>query len=119
MKLKITAIRERGDLNKERLVMKAEAGTDIGQYVLLRVDTAQGKPTTAVRNAYWFPDKAINPGDFIVVYSKEGKSSEKAFRDVVSHFFYWGSKTPLWQEADVGATVLHAPDWESFVPSDG
>lgn len=116
MKLKITAIREAGDLSKERLVMKAEASTDVGQYVLLRVDTVDGKPTTSVRNTYWFPDKSINPGDYIVVYSKEGKSSEKEFKNVVSHFFYWGSKETLWDEKNVGATVLHAPDWESFVP---
>lgn len=116
MKLKITAIRDAGDLNKERVVMKAEASTDIGQYVLLRVDMTNGKPTTSVRNTLWFSDKSINPGDYVVVYSKQGKSSEKGFKDVMSHFFYWGSDKTLWNSPSVGAIILHAPDWESFVP---
>ena len=116
MKLKITAIRDPGTLNKERVVMKAEASTDIGQYVLLRVDTIDGKPTTTVRNTYWFPDKSINPGDYVIVYSKEGNNSDKDFNNVTSHFFYWGSSVTLWDTKSVGATVLHAPDWESFVP---
>jgi hypothetical protein len=116
MKLKITAIREAGDLNKERVVMKAEASTDIGQYVFLRVNTVDGQPTTSVRNTYWFPNKSINPGDYVIVYSKEGINSEKGFKNVTSHFFYLASKTAIWDEENVGATVLYAPDWESFVP---
>jgi hypothetical protein len=116
MKLKITAIREAGDLNKERVVMKAEASTDIGQYVFFRVDTVDDQPTTSVRNTYWFPNKSINPGDYVIIYSKEGKNSEKDFKNVTSHFFYLGNKTTIWDEKNVGATVLYAPDWESFLP---
>ena len=117
MKLKITAIRDTGDLNKERIVMKVESSTDIGHYVLLCVDTVDGQPTTGVRNTYWFPNKNINTGDYVVVYSKEGFNSEHEFKTVRSHFFYLGSKKTIWDEDNVGATVLHAPDWESFLPT--
>ncbi len=114
MKLKITAIREAGDLSKERLVMKATAPTDVGEYVLLRTGTTDGKVTTGVLNTFWFPDKTINVGDYVVVYSKKGRDSEKEFKEVTSHFFYWGNSEALWNASDVAAVIMHAPDWESF-----
>jgi hypothetical protein len=116
MKIKITAIREAGNLSKERVVMKAEASTDIGQYIFFCVDTVDDQPTTSVRNTYWFPNKNINPGDYVIVYSKEGKSSEKEFKNVTSHFFYLGSNTTIWDIKNVGATILFAPEWESYIP---
>jgi hypothetical protein len=117
MKLKITAIRDAGNLDKERVVIKVESTTDIGQYVLLCVDSTNGKPTTSVRNTFWFPDKSLNPGDFVVVYTKRGRPSEKEFKDAVSHFYYWGIDKPIWASQNLGAIILFAPDWESFIPS--
>lgn len=114
MKAEITAIRDRGDLHKERIVIKALEPVDIGHHLLVRTASPDGTITTGVLDTYWFPDKDIAAGDYIVLYTKKGRDSEKEFKNAVSHFFYWGKSEPLWNEDAVSAVLFFAPDWNSF-----
>ena len=114
MKLKITAIRDAGNLQKERVVMKVESSCDVGEFLLLQTGFRNGSVTTGVRNTFWFPDKSVGTGDFVVVYTKAGTASERDFKDVKSHFFYWGRSEPVWRNSNIKPVLMHAPDWESF-----
>lgn len=114
MKLKVTAIREAGNLAKERIVLRAEVGLDIGEYVLLQTGFKEDSVNTSVFYAYWFPDKVINAGDYIVLYTKQGKASQVEFRDVQSHFLYWGKSQAVWDRENSAAVLMHAPEWDSF-----
>lgn len=116
MKLKISAIRDAGNLDKERIVMKVLAPTDIGEHLLLCTATADGKITTNIQTAYWFPDKEVKEGDFVVLYSKKGRDSEKEFKNAMSHFFYLGSDKALWDKSENAAVIMYAPDWARFQP---
>lgn len=116
MMLKVTSIRERGNLDKERVVMKAESTTDIGDYLLLNSGYKNGSVTNRIGATYWFPDKEVNAGDFVILYTKKGTDSEKPFNNVKSHFFYWGKDEPLWTGDDNSAVLMYAPIWESFKP---
>ncbi len=114
MKLKITAIRDAGDLKNERVVMKATESADVGNFVLFCTGFHNGEVTIDVKRAYWFPFKKVSVGDFVVVYTKAGTDSAKEFNQVKSHFFYWGNSSTVWDQQQVSAVLLHAPEWESF-----
>ena len=116
MKLKITAIRELENLQKERIVMKVEAAVNVGEFVLLQTGLSENAVTNGVYNTYWFPDKEVNIGDYVVLYTKAGKPSDVVFKNVKSHFFYLGHPQSIWSERDRSAVLMYAPDWESFRP---
>ena len=116
MKLKITNIRDRGDLNKERVVMKVESAGNVGEFLLVQSGYHDNSVTNGIYETYWFPDKDVNVGDFVVLYTKSGTDSEKPFKDVKSHFFYLGKKQTIWDAENRAAVLMHAPVWESFKP---
>jgi hypothetical protein len=116
MKLKITKISDKGDLNKERIVMKVESSGNVGEFVILQSGYKNDSVTNDVYATYWFPDKVVSIGDFVVLYTKKGSDNEKPFKDVKSHFFYWGKTEALWAGDNRSAVLMHAPSWESFKP---
>jgi hypothetical protein len=116
MKLKITAIREPGNMQKERIVMRVEAPVNVGEFVLLQTGVNESSVTNDVHNTYWFPDKEVNTGDYVVLYTKAGKPSDVIFKEVKSHFFYLAKSAPIWNERNRSAVLLYAPDWESYRP---
>lgn len=116
MKLKITNIGDQGDLSKERVVMKVESGGNVGEFLLIQSGHFNDSVTNGIHAAYWFPDKDVKTGDFVVLYTKSGTNSEKPFKDVKSHFFYWGKSQPVWNADNRAAVLMHAPAWESFKP---
>ena len=108
-----------GALSTERVVLRATKDADIGRYVLFRAairsdDEVEGGN---VPNAFWFPDKNIKKGDFVVLYSKSGTQSEKldSKGERTSHFFYWNLKSTIWDDAH-RAVVLEIGDWD-FAPN--
>jgi hypothetical protein len=67
-----------------------------------------------VPHAYWFTDKKIGRGDFVVLYSKKGVRKEKKNADgTTSHFFYWGLSNPLWVSGYV-LTLVDTPSWTNL-----
>lgn len=116
MKLKITNIRDRGDLSKERVVMKVESSGNVGEFLLIQSGYFDNYVTNGIYETYWFPDKEVAVGDFVVLYTKGGANSEKPFKEAKSHFFYWGKKQTIWDSENRAAVLMHAPTWESFKP---
>jgi hypothetical protein len=114
MNLKITAIREVGDVSKERIVLKALAAADVGNFVIFCTGLTDGVVNVDVQKTFWFPNKKVNTGDFVVVYTKSGTSSAKDFNGVKSHFFYWGESDAIWSRPNTSAVLLRAPEWETF-----
>lgn len=114
MKVKITAIREPGNIQKERVVIRAESACNIGEFILLQTGFKNGSVNTGVYETLWFPDKPVHAGDYIVVYTKRGTNSEKPFKEVTSHFFYIGKSEPIWSQSERSAVLMHAPVWQSF-----
>lgn len=114
MKLKISAIRDAGVQSKERVVIKVISPTNVGEYILLLTSYKNGSVTTGVRKTFWFPDKEVGAGDYVVIYTKSGSRSEKDFKEVKSHFYYWGDPEAFLNQSDRSLVLMHAPDWESF-----
>jgi hypothetical protein len=116
MKLKITKINDIGIIEKERIVMKVESSGNVGEFLVLQSGYFNNSVTSRVFATFWFPDKEVSVGDYVVLYTKKGNDNEKPFKEVKSHFFYWGKSEAIWSENNRSAVLMHAPTWESFKP---
>jgi hypothetical protein len=115
MKLKITSIADLGAAEKERLVFKVLADTDVGEFGVFRTRERSGTVTTGVLDAFWFPDKKVAAGDLVVLYSKAGARSEKTLEGGnTAHFFYWGAEGTMWEKG-MAAVVFHVDEWNSYL----
>ena len=114
MSLKIRAIRNAGDLDKERIVLIADSEVDIGKYVLLAVDASGEELYSEIGAAFWLPDKEIRGGDLVVVYTKQGNNGVKRNKDNTrTYFYYWGLKDVNWIPGERAAVLGELRRWNT------
>ena len=115
MKIALSHIRGKGDLKKERVVFKVLGKTDIGQYLLCEsTTTSTAAISSKLRKVYWFPDKLVNEGDFIAVYTGLGRNGEYTNKaGTVTHQMYWGLSESLWGETNSVAVLMEIADWST------
>ena len=112
MKIEISSVSEKGNLEKERLVLTVKADTDIGEYALIQTDFDGEEVLTKVHQALWFPYKPVTEDDFVIIYTKPGQPNTKELEDGrATHFYYWGLPEPIWNVEDRIPVLLHAPKW--------
>lgn len=115
MKLNIAYIRNAGDIDKERVVLKVVEDCDIGNYfTFLSHYTHEGKISANVISPFWFMDTDVKTGDTIVIYTKHGNRSSKQNNDGTrSYFFYRNSAEPLCLDTKICAVLLEVSSWKS------
>ncbi len=117
MNLQFSSFAEPGVLSNERLILKASAALNVGDYVILRSLVSDGNPTAGWKGAYWFPDLEVSANDLVVLYSKKGSQSTKVLKSGrTAHFFYWGRTEPMWGNNGHGAVILLASEWDFQTP---
>ena len=117
MTLEFRTVADQGDLEKERLIMTANADTDIGDYAILQTGYGESLPSTVVFNAFWFPNKKISIGDVVVLYTRTGTRSERTTEGGETiHFFFWNIDSPIWETSNRCAVLLDAPLWDVLPP---
>lgn len=117
MRLDIVRVADEGKLDNERLLLEANGKTDVGNYLLLPTGVQGDRLTTPARNPYWFPDKQVEVGDLVVVYTKVGADTDRLLDDGQTvHFFYWGLDDPVWGGRDLAPVLFHAQEWASKAP---
>ena len=113
MKAKLLYVKDHGDLEKERIVLKAFAQIDIGRYMLC--DTTYTEDDTVsnkVRHTFWFPDKVIKEGDFVALYTKTGADREHSNKaNTTTHCFYWGLDRTIWNKDGDAAVLFELESW--------
>jgi hypothetical protein len=116
MNLCIQYIRDAGDQAKERLVLKVNSKTDIGDFAIFRAKSDKdGEVYASITDAFWFPDFQAMVGDRVILYTKAGKQSKKDNEDgSTSHFLYWG-KTVLWDDTNFAPVLVEIATWEAFI----
>lgn len=116
MTLKIRAVREKGVLEKERIVLTADANEDIGQYVLFSTkSTSDNEVSSHVRRTLWLPDYQVEAGDLVVIYSKRSAQEIKEKKNddgTKTVFIYWGKSEPVWNHGDDAAVLVKMEDWD-------
>jgi hypothetical protein len=112
MNLELKGVRDVGDLNRERVVLRATQDADIGRFAIFKCRTTSDDGVAAgyIPAAYWFPDKKVKSGDWVVLYTKEGTRSEKAGDNGNTYFYYWGRKDPQWN--GYIAALVSTSTWE-------
>jgi hypothetical protein len=118
MNLKLSSIADAGSLAGERAIFKADAAEDIGDYAVFEcISTPNDRIAGGnIPHVYWFVGKKVGVGDFVVLYSKEGVTSEKKNKDgTTSHFFYWGLKVPVWVPGRT-PVLVSTPIWTKGAP---
>lgn len=113
MNLEIIKIENPGDLDNEKVVIKANLKDEIGQYIL--ADTLEinpGRITGNISNAFWFPNQEINPGDSVIVYTKEGQDNQIKNGDESTAFnFYRGKNQPSFNSAKSAGVLIQIGNW--------
>jgi len=114
MNLSFLRIRDKGDLANERLVFRASANTDIGEYVLIKAFYTDDTPYSGEPEfSFWFMDKPIKKNDLVVIYSKVGSHSSKLLENErTSHFFYLDQEHTLWDEDNYRPVLLEVARWK-------
>ncbi len=114
MKIDFQSIADKGNYDKERLVLKVLADTDIGDYLVIQTGYSDGGVTIGTYETFWFPYKSVSAGDLIVLYTKSGNDNAKELkRGRSAHFFYWGLTKSMWTNKQRAPVILHAPEWVS------
>lgn len=116
MNLKHSSFADPGSFEKERLVLKAYADVEIGNYAVFCSSVNDGNATAGHKTAYWFPDGKVKAGDLVVLYTKGGTDSKKTLSSgATAHFFYWGLKTAIWGSSNNAAVLLRVAEWTHHI----
>jgi hypothetical protein len=109
MKLEIRGVENAGELQRERVVLRAKSDTDIGNYAVFMGRAAEDDGAFLsgdVPAVFWFLNKEIKAGDLVILYSKGGTPSSKISESGrTSYFYYWGYSQPQWTKAKALALV--------------
>lgn len=113
MTFELRGVENIGDLERERVVLRATSEADIGDYAVFRCRASGDEKVLSgnVPAAYWFVDRKVKSGDFVVLYSKTGETGEKTNENGnTSYFFYWGYSKPQWS-GFIAVLVETGRDW--------
>ena len=112
MNLELRGVENVGDINRERVILRATKDADIGRFAIFKCRTTTDDAVASgyIPAAYWFPDKKIKAGDLVVLYTKEGTRSEKTGEAGNTYFYYWGRTEPQWKGHI--AALVSTSTWE-------
>jgi hypothetical protein len=107
MNLVFKEIKDRGT-DKERIILIADGSGDVGTYIIVSAqEENESQVTTSLKNGFWLPDQEVSKGDYIVIYTKDGKNSVKNNKDgTKSYFYYRGISAPIFKQSkNVGLLI--------------
>jgi hypothetical protein len=117
MKFRISSITDVGDIGRERLILRARDNANVGDYAIFRARAGKNDspPLSGdIPEVYWFADRKVKRGDFVVLYTKSGSRSEKAQESGGrTYFYYWGLKSSIWEDSNFIAVLVETAEWES------
>lgn len=115
MKLQIVKIESSGDQTKEYVALKVLEGCNLTSYALADTTFDEDGKSNLVRHTFWFPDKMVNKGDHVVVFSKVGKpKSGRTKAGKPLHHFFWNLDEAVWNNEGDRAVLIEIADRASF-----
>jgi hypothetical protein len=116
MKVKIISVHNQGDFNKEYVLMEVYEDCNIGDFILAdSTYTSGGQISNKVRHTYWIPDKQVEEGDLVSVWTKSGtKTTTTNANGITVHRFYWGLDRAVWNDEGDCAVLFELKDWQHF-----
>lgn len=113
MKMQILKVKDAGDIENERVILKINADCNIGWYLLFdNTYESDGSPSNLWRHMFIFPDKEVKKGDFVWLYTKEGKNRDRSNESkTTTHELYWGLGNTIWNNG-VAHDSVHLVKYE-------
>jgi hypothetical protein len=118
MTVELLGIEDAGNIEKERLVLKASARDQLGNFAIFRCEaTDDGLPYSGnISKTFWFPNRMLAAGDLVVLYSRKGRDSRKKDEGgQTSYFYYWDLEGPLWTPGAL-PVLVQTPGWDVGKP---
>jgi hypothetical protein len=114
MRLDFVSITDRGIGYKERIVLRANAPTNLGFFVILASGLSGTGVNITPRATYWFPQIDVALGDEVVLYTGPGLNSPpSAFGGKTTHTFHWGQPSTLFNNPSDAAVVMELQGWQT------
>jgi hypothetical protein len=121
--LKLQSFKQAGNYEKERLILKAETDVDLGDYLVCSSirDDSDSTPgiESEVTALVWLPDKKVEAGDFILIYTCAG--DDRSFRNksgTTSHVIHLDEKQAIWNGGDKAAVLFELARWQFIAVKD-
>jgi hypothetical protein len=108
MTLQIISISDAGNIERERLVLRATIDMDIGKYAIFSCRiTSKGKAIAGViPHAFWLFDREVKENDLVILYTKAGVISKKVnSNSTTSYFYYWNLSDSIWSPSLIPVLV--------------
>lgn len=115
----IIGIRDAGDLDKERLLLRAMEPVSLEYYIVVNVKANGGGKLTILNDkVFWFPVVSVNAGEFVRLYTKSGSNEKKEGKYgevlVTYHDFYWELNAAVWGDvASNAVTIFKVNNWNT------
>lgn len=115
MKLKIKSLRVQGNETKERLVISVLADCSLDDFMVLdNTYSNEHLLSNEDRHTYIFPFVSAKEGDVIILYTGKGTDvSKENDKGTITYYFYWGLKTPVWNDEGDCAYLVKIADADS------
>lgn len=115
MHIQILKVKDAGDLDNEKIILKANRACDISWYILFdnTYDDA-GNISNLWRHLYIFPKIQVKAGDFIWLYTKAGTNSSRGNNsNTTTYLLYWGLEETIWNRENDTAHLIKYIDSQS------
>lgn len=110
MSFQILKIKDAGDLDNERVILKANKDCEISWYLLFdNTYDEQGNLSNLWRHMYIFPKINMKAGDFVWLFTKKGANSSRGNdTNTTTYLLYWGLDETIWNnEGDMAHLVKY------------
>lgn len=126
MSLRIINVLGRDSLTTERVVLRADADCDTGEYVLIdNTYAADGDLSNKERHPYVFPPRRVREGEIVRVYTRRRRESDAdttpevtnadgTTKTPLNHNFFWGLRQKVWNHDQDSALLLRVATRQSF-----
>lgn len=106
-KIKINKIKKEGGVKKEYVLLQATEDVNIGNYAIMdNTFDEDGRLSNIHPHFFHFPSKNVKKGDYIVLFTGNGKPYTGELEGKPLHYYYWGSNAPIWNDDETDWGVL-------------
>lgn len=116
MKLHIIKVADVGDIENERVIIKAQEDCQISWYLIFdNTYNQDGTLSNLWRHLYIFPRIDVKAGDFIWLYTKKGANSQRGNdSNTTTHLLHWGLEETIWNHDGDRAYLVKYEDSQTF-----
>lgn len=115
MKIKIENVVDKGNLDRERVLLKVLSNEDLKNYVIMdSTFNSEGDISNTGRHAFKFPMKEVKKGDYICLFTKKMDTTSKSeFANSIgsiTHCFFWNREASVWNKNNDNCYLLYIVD---------